>query len=59
MFMHPGANPRLPEHKSADFVLEKPENEGFLCSKSPKMGVPKPQKAQKTRFCALEEGRAA
>ena len=58
-----------PEHKNADFVLEKPENRGsegqkrtktsILCSKRPKMAVPKPQKAQKTRFCALEEGRAA
>ena len=25
----PTQYPRLPEHKNADFVLEKPENEGF------------------------------
>ena len=36
MFTHPGANPRLPEHKNADFVLEKPENEGFGGQKSTK-----------------------
>ena len=45
------------EHKNPDFVLEKPENEGFegqkrtktsiLCSKCPKMGVTKAKKAQK------------
>ena len=62
MFTHPGANPRLPEHKNADFVLEKPENGGseaekrtktsILCSKSPKTRVPNPKKAQKPRFCA-------
>ena len=48
MFTHPGANPRLPEHKNADFVLEMPENEGteaekrtktsILCSKGRKWG---------------------
>ena len=48
------------KHKNPDFVLEKPENGGFgpqkstktpiLCSKSPKMGVPKAKKAQKPRF---------
>ena len=53
---------RLPEHKNLDFVLEKPENEGFkpqkrtktsiLCSKCPKTRVSKPKKAQKPRFCA-------
>ena len=69
MFTHPGANPRLPEHKNADFVLEKPENGGsggqkrtktsILCSKSPKTRVPDPNKAQKTRFCAREERKLA
>ena len=54
--------PRLPEHKNADFVLEKPENEGsegqkstktsILCSKYPKTGVSEAKKAQKPRFCA-------
>ena len=49
-------------HKNLDFVLEMPENKGskgqkstkmpILCSKSPKMGVPKAKKAQKPRFCA-------
>ena len=53
---------RLKKHKNFDFVLEKPENEGsegqkstktsILCSKSPKMGVPKGKKAQKPRLCA-------
>ena len=52
-------------HKNLDFVLEKPENEGcegqkstktpILCSKCPKMRVPKPKSAQKPRFCAREE----
>ena len=51
-----------PEHKNADFVLEKLENEGFggqkrtktsiLCSKRPKMRVSEAKKAQKPRFCA-------
>ena len=54
--------PRLPEHKNADFVLEKPENEGsegqkstktsILCSKYPKTGVSEAKKAQNPRFCA-------
>ena len=54
--------PRLPEHKNADFVLEKPENEGsggqkstktsILCSKGLKIGVLAAQSAQKPRFCA-------
>ena len=54
--------PRLPEHKNLDFVLEKPENEGFeaqkstkmpiLCSKCPKMRVSEGKSAQKTRLCA-------
>ena len=49
-------------HKNLDFVLETHENGGtegqkstkspILCSKSPKMGVPKAKKAQKPRFCA-------
>ena len=62
MFTHPGANPRLPEHKNADFVLEKPENGGseaekrtktsILCSKGLKMGVPEGKSAQKPQFCA-------
>ena len=52
----------LPEHKNPDFVLETPENGGFrpqkrtktsiLCSKSPKMRVPKGKSAQKPRYCA-------
>ena len=51
-------------HKNADFVLEKPENEGsegqkstktsILCSKCPKTGVPEAKSAQKPRFCARE-----
>ena len=46
-------------------MLEKPENGGsegqkrtktsILCSKYPKMGVPKAKSAQKCRFCAREE----
>ena len=54
--------PRLPEHKNADFVLEKPKNGGpegqkstktsILCSKRPKTRVPKAKSAQKPRFCA-------
>ena len=54
-----------PEHKNADFVLEKAENVGFewqkrtktsiLCLKGPKIGVPKAKSAQKPRFCAREE----
>ena len=54
--------PRLPEHKNADFVLEKPKNGGpegqkstktsILCSKRPKSWGPKAKKAQKPRFCA-------
>ena len=49
-------------HKNLDFVLEKPENGGpegkkrtktpILCSKRPKMRVPKGKSAQKPRFCA-------
>ena len=52
-------------HKNGDFVLEMPENGGserqkrtktsILCSKCPKLGVPKAKKAQKPRFCAREE----
>ena len=52
----------LLEHKNADFVLGKPENEGsegqkrtktpILCSRSLKMGVTKGKSAQKPRFCA-------
>ena len=62
----PGVALAANEHKNLDFVLEKPENEGFdgqkrtktsiLCSKSPKTGVLKAKKAQKCRFCAREEG---
>ena len=50
-------------------MLKKPENEGskpqkstktpILCSKSPKTGVPDPNKAPKTRFCAREERKLA
>ena len=57
----PGRGPTK-AHKNADFVLEKPENEGLegkkstktpiLCSKSLKTGVPKAKSAQKPRFCA-------
>ena len=31
--------PRLPEHKNADFVLEKPENGGFRGQKRTKMPI--------------------
>ena len=58
--------PRLPEHKNLDFVLEKPENEGFeaqkstkmsiLCSKGLKTGGSEGKSAQKCRFCARENG---
>ena len=58
----PGANPRLPEHKNADFVLERPENGGsrpqkrtktpILCSKGLKTRVPKAKSAQKPQFRA-------
>ena len=58
---------QLHEHKNANFVLEMPENRGsrpqkrtktsILCSKSPKMGVPKGKSAQKPRFCAREDVR--
>ena len=58
---------RLHEHKNLDFVLEKPEIEGFggqnstksrfLCSKSPKTGVSKAKSAQKPQFCAREDVR--
>ena len=53
-------------HKIPDFVLKRPENEGFgeqkrtktsiLCSKCPKTGVSKGKSAQKCRICAREEG---
>ena len=53
-------------HKNPDFVLEMPENGGsegqkstktsILCSKCPKTGVPEGKSAQKSRFCAREEG---
>ena len=53
-------------HKNPDFVLKMPENKGsqpqkrtktpILCSKCQKTRVPNPKSAQKTRFCALEEG---
>ena len=59
--------PRQPKaHKKPDFVLGSGKNQGkiahsdtqkpFLCSERPKTGVPKAKKAQKTRFCAREEG---
>ena len=48
------------KHKNPDFVLEKPENEGFkpqkrtktsiLCSKCPKTRVPNPQKHKNPDF---------
>ena len=57
------------KHKNLDFVLGKPENQGktahsdtktpILCSKCPKMRVPKPKSAQKPRFCAREDGKVA
>ena len=57
----PGRGPTK-AHKNADYVLEKPENGGsegqkstkpsILCSKCPKMRIPKAKKAQKPRFCA-------
>ncbi|MDY3134642.1 MAG: hypothetical protein SOW22_04325, partial [Candidatus Egerieousia sp.] len=50
------------EHKKPDFVLERAGNGGsegqkrtktsILCSKCPKMGVPKAKSAQKWQFCA-------
>ena len=53
------------EHKNGNFVLGRPEKESFgnqkrtktsiLCSKLPKMRVPKGKSAQKPRFCAREE----
>ena len=56
-------------HKNLDFVLEMPENGGsggqkrtktqILCSKVPKMGVPKGKKAQKHRFCARNDVKLA
>ena len=61
----PGRRPTK-AHKNADFVLEKPENEGsggqkrtktsILCSKCPKTGVQEGKKAQKPRFCARKAG---
>ena len=49
-----------PEHKNADFVLEKLENEGFggqkrtktsiLCSKRPKMGFRRAKKHKNLDF---------
>ena len=52
--------PRLPEHKNADFVLEKPKNGGpegqkstktsILCSKRPKTGGPKAKKSEIFNF---------
>ena len=57
----PGRRPTK-AHKNADFVLEKPENDGsgpqkrtktsILCSKCLKMGGPKAKSAQKCGFCA-------
>ena len=62
IFSFPGANPPLPEHKNADFVLERPENGGprpqkrtktpIFCSKGLKTRVPKAKSAQKPQFCA-------
>ena len=55
---------RQKKHKNLDFVLEKPENEGFegqkrtkmpiLCLKCQKTRVPDGKNAQKPRFCARE-----
>ena len=57
------------EHKNGNFVLGRPEKESFgnqkrtktsiLCSKLPKMRVPKGKSAQKPRFCAREVGKLA
>ena len=59
----PGANPRLPEHKNADFVLEMPENEGFEAPKAhknlnfvlekPENGGTKLKKSTKMAFLCL------
>ena len=56
---------RQKAHKNPDFVLGRGQNQGniavsdtktsILCSKCPKMGVPKAKSAQKCRFCAREE----
>ena len=53
-------------HKNLDFVLGRGQNQGniavsdtkmpILCSKCPKMGVPKAKSAQKCRVCARKEG---
>ena len=57
------------KHKNPNFVLEKPENGGpegkkstktsILCSKGPKIGVPKAKSAQKPHFCARGDGKVA
>ena len=61
-----GDHPPAKAHKTPDFVLETPENEGpegqkstktpILCLKGLKMGVLEAKKAQKWSFCAREEG---
>ena len=62
----PGRRPTK-AHKNANYVLEMPEIEGpegqkstktpILYSKCPTTGVPKAKKAQKTRFCARNDGK--
>ena len=56
-------------HKNPDSVLESAKNPGktahsdtktsILCSKCPKLGVPKAKSAQKCRFCARGDGKVA
>ena len=57
------------KHKNPDFVFKRGKNQGkialsdtkipILCSKSPKTRVPKVKSAQKSRFCAREDGKVA
>ena len=57
------------KHKNPVGVPEKPENGGsegqkrtktsILCSKCPKLGVPKAKSAQKPHFCARGDGKVA
>ena len=57
------------KHKNPDFVFKRGKNQGkialsdtkipILCSKSPKTRVPKAKSAQKSRFCAREDGKVA
>ena len=57
------------KYKNPDFVFKRGKNQGkialsdtkipILCSKSPKTRVPKAKSAQKSRFCAREDGKVA